>query len=254
MNLPMSEAIHDAPALTITIRPIDSGPAAGSSSPSKRTAAGAGRRASRSACRSMPAAARRSPCAGSAGSRPWSRPPRPIRCAAERRSIAMPSKVIRRTPCGAELGQLAVLQHERAARMLEDRRNIGGDEILAVAQAEHQRRRGLGRDQLVGLGLGQHHDRERAAQLAAPSARTASVSPQASACSRSSIRCEISSVSVSELSLWPRPSQRGAQLDVVLDDTVMDDRDRARLVRMGIALRGTAVRRPSRMADSDRGP
>jgi hypothetical protein len=38
MNLPMSEAIHDAPALTITIRPIASGPAAGNSSPSKRTA------------------------------------------------------------------------------------------------------------------------------------------------------------------------------------------------------------------------
>ena len=52
--------------------------------------------------------------------------------------------------------------------------------------------------------------------------------------------------------LMAAPGQRGAQLDVVLDDTVVDYRDRARLVRMGIALRGAAMRRPSRMADSDR--
>ena len=37
MNLPTSAVIHDAPAPSITIRPIAAGPPAGSSSPSKRT-------------------------------------------------------------------------------------------------------------------------------------------------------------------------------------------------------------------------
>ena len=63
----------------------------------------------------------------------------------------------------AKLGQFAVLQHDGAARMAQDCRDVGGDEIFAVAQAKHQRGRGLGRDQLVGLGLGEHHDRERPA-------------------------------------------------------------------------------------------
>ena len=64
---------------------------------------------------------------------------------------------------GGDLGQLAILQHQRAARVLENRGNIRRDEVLALAEAEHQRRRGLGGDQLAGLGFRQHDDRERTA-------------------------------------------------------------------------------------------
>ena len=80
------------------------------------------------------------------------------------RSIAAPSKAQAHAVRG-ELGQFAVLEHDGATGVAEDRRDVGGDEVLVIAQPEHQRRRGLRCDQLVGLGLGEHHDRERSAQF-----------------------------------------------------------------------------------------
>ncbi len=44
--------------------------------------------------------------------------------------------------------------------------------------------------------------------------------------------------------------QLGAQLDEVLDDAVVNDRDRAGFVRMRIFFGRTAVRGPSRVPDS----
>src|ERR1700737_3036548 len=49
----------------------------------------------------------------------------------------------------------------------------------------------------------------------------------------------------------PALDQRAAQLDVVFDYPVMDYRDRTRLVRMCVFFGRAAMRRPSRMADSD---
>ena len=45
-----------------------------------------------------------------------------------------------------------------------------------------------------------------------------------------------------------------AQGSEVLDDAVMDDRKPRRGVRMGVGLRGLAMRRPARVADADRPP
>ena len=45
--------------------------------------------------------------------------------------------------------------------------------------------------------------------------------------------------------------QLGAQIDEVLDDAVVDHRDRAGFVRMRVFLGRAAVRRPSRVPDSD---
>ena len=45
--------------------------------------------------------------------------------------------------------------------------------------------------------------------------------------------------------------QLGTQLDEVLDDAVVNDRDRASFVRMRILLGRAAVRGPSRVPDSD---
>ncbi len=49
---------------------------------------------------------------------------------------------------GADLGQFAVLQHDRAARVLQQRRDIRGDEILAITESDYQGRGGFRRDQL----------------------------------------------------------------------------------------------------------
>ena len=57
---------------------------------------------------------------------------------------------------GGDLGQLAVLEDHRAARVFENRGNVRRDKILAVAQPQHHRRRSLGGDQLAGFGLRQH--------------------------------------------------------------------------------------------------
>ncbi len=59
---------------------------------------------------------------------------------------------------GSDFGEFAVFENHGAPGVLQDRGDIGGDEILGVAEAEHQRRRGLCGDQFVGLGLGHHHD------------------------------------------------------------------------------------------------
>ena len=46
--------------------------------------------------------------------------------------------------------------------------------------------------------------------------------------------------------------ERGAQLQVVLDDAVVDDDHLAGAVRVRVLLRGPAVRRPARVADAGR--
>src|SRR5206468_4074315 len=91
-------------------------------------------------------------------------------------------------------------------------------------------------------------------------------------CTCSSIRCEMTSVSVSEaISLHVLIDQvrddlgvglrghlpaatleRGAQLEVVLDDAVVDDHHLAGAVRMRVLLRGPAMRRPARVTDAGR--
>ncbi len=149
-----------------------------------------------------------------------------------------------------ELGQFAVLEHKSAAGVAEDRRDVGSDEVFAVAQPEHQRRRGLRGDQLVGLGLGEHHDRERSAQFEHGLAHRLG-QPQAGAHSFLDEMRDQFGVGLGA-KLVAAPGKCGAQFDVVLDDAVMNYRDRTGLVRMGVALRGAAVRGPSRMADSDR--
>ena len=149
-----------------------------------------------------------------------------------------------------ELGQLAVLEHDGAAGMTEDRRNIGSNEVLAVAQPEHQWRRRLGGDQLVGLGLREHHDRERPAQFEHRLAHRLGQAHAGAHPLLDEMRDEFGVGLGTQL--MTASDQLRAQFDVVLDDAVMNDRNRARLVRMGIALRGTPMRRPSRVANSDR--
>ena len=74
-------------------------------------------------------------------------------------------------PVGGELGDLAVLEEDHAAGVLEHRRDVGRDEVLAVAEAEDDRRGALGGHQPVGLALGQDDDRERALELRDGAAR-----------------------------------------------------------------------------------
>ena len=60
------------------------------------------------------------------------------------------------------------------------------------------------------------------------------------------------SVSVSLVDVNPVRLELGAKLEVVLDDAVVHDRDRAGDVRVRVDLRGPAVGRPARVPDADR--
>ena len=69
------------------------------------------------------------------------------------------------TPDGRHHRHLAVVEEHDVAGVREDRRDVGGDEVLALAEADDQRRavpRGDERARVVGR---QQHDREQPAQL-----------------------------------------------------------------------------------------
>ena len=72
----------------------------------------------------------------------------------------------------------------------------------------------------------------------------------------SSMRCATTSASVSLVKRVAALGELGAQLLVVLDDAVEDDRDAAAAVavRVGVLLAGPAVRRPARVAEADAWP
>ena len=133
--------------------------------------------------------------------------------------------------------------------MFENRGNIRSDKVLAVAQPQHQRRRGLGGDQLVGFGFRQHDDRERTAQPQDGFAHGLVQPAAAFELFLDQMRDQLGVGFGAEL--VAASEQFGAQLDEVLDDAVVDDGDRAGFVGMRVFLRRAPVSRPSRVPDSD---
>jgi hypothetical protein len=65
---------------------------------------------------------------------------------------------------GGERGDLAVLEEVDIAGVVEDAGDVGGEEELALAEAEHGGRAHAGGDQLVGLVRGEHADGEGAGE------------------------------------------------------------------------------------------
>ena len=133
--------------------------------------------------------------------------------------------------------------------MLENRGNVRRDEVLAVAKTQHQRRRGLGGDQLVGFRFRQHDDRERAAQAQHGLAHSLGQAAAGFELLLDQMRDELGVRFGSQL--MPAREQLRAQVDKVLDDAVVNYRDRAGFVRMRILFGRAAMRRPSRVPDSD---
>ena len=147
-------------------------------------------------------------------------------------------------------GHLAVLENVHVARMLENRRDVRRDEELALADADDERARVAHRHELIRLVLRQHAERERAAHpLHRPLHRRHNVAfilvrDQVGHDLRIRLRHE----------RVPGDGQFLAQLEIIFDDAVVDDREFARVVRMRVRvdIRRLAVRRPARVADADR--
>ena len=137
--------------------------------------------------------------------------------------------------------------------MLQDRRHIGGDEHLAVAEADRHAA-GIaeaGSHQRLRLALGQHDDRAGAAQLRQRQTHRLGQRPVALIVQPDQVRDHLG-VGV-RLELDPLRLQLGAQLAEVLDDAVLHDHQLAGEidVRMGVALARLAVGGPARVADAD---
>ena len=114
-----------------------------------------------------------------------------------------------------------------------------GDEVLAVAEADDERRGVLRHDQRARLLVAHHDERVAAAHLARARVRTAVVEVLARRRRAArSTRCAKISVSVSLENCAPRRDELGAQREVVLDDAVVDDADRADLVRVAFSSDG----------------
>jgi hypothetical protein len=137
---------------------------------------------------------------------------------------------------------LAVVQHEHLARVLEDGRDVARDDRLALSDADDERRVLPCRDDR--LRVVEMHDREgiRALEVL-----------DRSGDSRGQITGEVALDEVRDclgvgLGAQDVPVGREvlAQLDVVLDDAVVHDRDLAGAVdvRVGVLLARLAVRRP----------
>ena len=64
-----------------------------------------------------------------------------------------------------DLGDVAFLQEHELARDGQQRRHVGGDEVLADADAEHDRAAGARDDDAVGVLARQHGERIGAIEL-----------------------------------------------------------------------------------------
>ena len=153
------------------------------------------------------------------------------------------------TPAARHDGHLLVVEKHHVARVLEDGRDVGRDEPLALADADHDRRAVAHGDDLLGV-VGATATRSR-------TGRAGAASPAAPRCSRPSsfhscsTRCATTSVSVSVTNLWPCAAV-ALQLEVVLDDAVVNDHDAAGAVamRVRVLFGGPAVRGPAGVAEA----
>ncbi len=133
--------------------------------------------------------------------------------------------------------------------MLQNRRDIRGDEVLTVPEAQHERRRGLGSDQSIRLRFRQHDQGKRSTQFSDHRADGFEQMRRAPQTLFHQMRDQLG-IRL-RLELMPPLEQTFAQLDVILDNAIVNHRHRTGLMGMGVGLRGTTVRSPSGVADAD---
>ena len=144
---------------------------------------------------------------------------------------------------------LLVVEKHDVARVLQDGRDVGRDEKLAVAEPTTTG----GPLRTATIFSGSSAD----SSTIANSPRSRSIA-RSTACSRPSpchscsTRCATTSVSVSVTNVWPCALQLALQLEVVLDDAVVDDDDPAGAVavRVRVLFGRPAVRGPARVAEA----
>ena len=100
---------------------------------------------------------------------------------------------------GRQNRHIAIGKEEHVPRVAENRGHVGGDEVLAIAQADHGRRARAGRHDLVRLRLPMIASANTPFNCFTAQRTAASRFP----CKYFSIRWAMTSVSVSVMNLWP---------------------------------------------------
>ena len=144
---------------------------------------------------------------------------------------------------------LLVVQEDDVARVAEDRRDVRGDEELAVAEADDDRRTVSDGDDLARIVRRDEHEREEPAQelQRPPDAVLQPVVPHLALDEvRDDLGVRLGDERVALL------LQFLLQIEIVLDDPVVDDDDLAGAVavRVRVLFRRTAVGRPARVPDA----
>ena len=145
-------------------------------------------------------------------------------------------------------GHVAVGQEEHVARVTQNRRHIGGDEVFAVAQTHHYRRPGARSHDLVRVLAGDHAQREHAGQLPHRVAHGVFQIPIEVLLDqmRDHLRIGFGDELVAFL------NQLMFQSQVIFDNAVMHHHDVAVTIamRVRVLFGRTAMGRPARMADA----
>ena len=144
---------------------------------------------------------------------------------------------------------LFVAEEDHVARVAEDGRDVGGDEELAVAEADDDRRAVSNGDDLFGVvGRDQHQGEQPAHQQQRAPHRI--LEPVVFHLAFDQVRDDLRVGFGDELVALAL--QLVLQIEVVLDDAVVDDDDLAGAIAvgMGVLFGRPAVRRPARVADA----
>ena len=148
-----------------------------------------------------------------------------------------------------DFGTVAIFEMDDAPGHLDQRGGVGGGEVLVFAQAEQQRCAVPGDDEQRRAGIADHGNGVGTDQLL-------HAAPDGSAQAVTGLQLGMNQMR-DDFGIGLRGEDIAERLQLaadrleILDDAVMHHRDAGRDVRMGIAFRGNAVRRPARMADAD---
>ena len=150
----------------------------------------------------------------------------------------------------ADLADVAFLEEDEAARHRQQRRHVGGDEVLAVAQADDDRAALARKDDALGVLLRDHGERIRAFELGDGRADRLEQVAGLLQVVVNAVRDHFGVGLGRELVAGGL--QLVAQLFVVLDDAVVDERDAVPGdVRVRVALARHAVRGPAGVRDAE---
>ncbi len=161
---------------------------------------------------------------------------------------ARPGVVGELDAAGRDDRHLLVAEEHDVARVAQHRGDVGGDEELAVAEPDHDRRTVAHRHDLVRVVGRDQHQRKQPAQVEQrPPHRV--LEPVVLHLALDEVRDDLG-VGLGDEAV-ALLLQLALQIEVVLDDAVVDDDDLAGAVavRVSVLLGRPPVRRPARVAD-----